>query len=61
MLALKLHLRGEFFFLQHKYAMTIMMRMMRLAPIIPAITPPAIAPVDEPPLTGVPVVVDGCV
>ena len=60
MLALKLHLRGEFFFLQHKYAMTIMMRT-RLTPIIPAITPPAIAPVDKPLLTGVPVVVDGCV
>ena len=61
MLALKLHLRGEFFFLQHKYATTIMMRTTRLTPIIPAINPPAIAPVDEPPLTGGPVVGGGCV
>ena len=56
--------QGEFFFLQHKYAMTIMMRTTRpthLTSIIPAITPPAIAPVDEPLLTGVPVVVGSCV
>ena len=54
-----LHLRGEFFFLQTKYTMMIMMRTTIPAPISPPITPPAIAPALVPPLTGGPVVGGG--
>ena len=60
MLALKLHLRGEFF-LQQKHAMRVMMRTTRLTAVTPPITAPAIAPALPPAATGGPVVVVGVV
>ena len=57
-----IHLRGEFFFLQHKYAMMVMMKTTRLAAISPPITTPAIAAADTSPAgPGGPVVVVGVI
>ena len=57
MLALTLHLRGEFFFLQQKHAMRVMIRTTRLTAVSPPITAPAIAPALAPAAPGGPVVV----